>query len=438
MRNRTHSREIALQALYQLEIRGDEIMGEIESFCRKQNGEEEIWRFASLLAKGCFEATEEIDRKIVSVSENWRLSRMPVVDKNILRLACYEIFFLEDIPPKVSINEAIDLAKKFSTEKSGLFVNGVLDKVYSANLMNNKKDSQQILPDTWEQYNGEETEHTNTGADLHIHTEFSDGTFSPEQVVEEAVKQNLRTIAVTDHDNIDALEVTEKICEQKGIRLIPAVEISSFYDPVDIHILGYHIDTKSIPLREKLAELRSERIERIKKIAKKLHKLKIDIDPQEVLAVAGKGVAGRVHVADVLCRKGYCSTMQECFNTYLADYGPAHVPKVVLSLESAIELILSASGVPVYSHPGVTKRDDLIPKMIEYGLQGIEAFYPSHNPDVVKRYIRLAKKHDLVITGGSDFHGDSKPDVTLGCVTIEDGLVEKLAERSSGIVGTLS
>jgi predicted metal-dependent phosphoesterase TrpH len=365
---------------------------------------------------------------------------MPVIDRNILRLACYELFFLEDIPPKVSINEAIDLAKKFSTGKSGLFVNGVLDKVYEDYLKKNKKDSPHVTSDLYGKHNGETPKHTHTGtgADLHIHTEYSDGTFSPEQVVEEAVKQDLRTIAVTDHDNIDALEATRKICDEKGIQLIPAVELSSFYDPVDIHILGYYIDIKSITLREKLADLRYERIERIRKITGKLHKLKIDIDPQEVLDVAGKGVAGRVHIADVLCRKGYCSSMQECFNTYLADYGPAHVPKISLSLENAIELVISAGGVPVFSHPGVTKRDDLIPKMIGYGLQGIEAYYPSHQPDVVKRYIRLAKKHDLVVTGGSDFHGDRKPDIRLGSITIEDSLVEKIAGRCNSMVGLFS
>jgi transcription antitermination factor NusB len=424
--------------LYQLEIRGDEIMNGIEAFCKKQNSEEEIWKFALLLVRGCFKAIDEIDKKIISVSENWSLHRMPVIDKNILRLACYELFYLEEIPPKVSINEAIDLAKKFSTGKSGLFVNGVLDKVYEGYLNKNANDRPHITLDACEEQNGESTKRMGTGADLHIHTEFSDGTFSPEQVVEEAVKQDLRTIAVTDHDNIDALEATKKICDQKGVQFIPGVELSSFYDPVDIHILGYYIDVKSIALKEKLADLRYERIERIKKITVKLHKLKIDIDPQEVLDVAGKGVAGRVHIADILCRKGYCSTMQECFNTYLADYGPAHVPKVSLSLENAIELVISAGGVPVFSHPGVTKRDDLIPKMVGYGLQGIEAFYPSHQPDVVKRYIRLAKKHDLVITGGSDFHGDRKPDITIGSTTIEDGLVEKIAGRCNSMVGNFN
>ncbi len=436
MRKRTHSREIALQALYQLEMRGNEIIHEIETFCMKQDKEDEVGKFALTLVKGCVQVTEEIDKKIVSVSENWDLQRMPVIDRNILRLACYELFYMDDIPPKVSINEAIDLAKKYSTKKSSLFVNGILDKIYSVYIRKGNDVVQKVILDSKE--NDDLKILKRTGADLHIHTEFSDGTLSPEQVVEEAVKLNLRTIAITDHDSIDAVEIAQTICDKKGINIIPAVELSSYYEPADIHILGYYIDIKNDTLIEKLADLRFERIERIKKITKKLNRLNIDINPQEVFDVAGKGSPGRVHVADVLCRKGYCNNIQESFKKYLADHGPAHVPKVVLSLEDAIELVISSGGVPVFSHPGVTTRDDLIPKMIEYGLQGIEAYYPTHLPDVIKRYIRLAKKHDLVITGGSDCHGRHMPDIKLGCITIDDSFVEKIVERRSSMVGILS
>ena len=139
MRKRTHSREIALQAIYQLEVRGNEVIDEIDTFCREQSKEAEISDFAIILAKGCIREMNEIDQKITSISENWDLHRMPVVDRNILRLACYELFYMSEIPPKVSINEAIDLAKKYSTEKSGLFVNGVLDKIYSTYLKNSEK-----------------------------------------------------------------------------------------------------------------------------------------------------------------------------------------------------------------------------------------------------------------------------------------------------------
>ena len=434
MRKRTHSREIALQAIYQLEIRGNEVIDEIDTFCREQGKEAEISDFAIILAKGCIREMKEIDQKITNISENWDLHRMPVVDRNILRLACYELFYMNDIPPKVSINEAIDLAKKYSTEKSGLFVNGVLDKIYSTYIKNSEK-AQEITTSIRENDNLEEER---TGADLHIHTKFSDGTMSPEQVVEEASKLNLRTIAITDHDSVDAVEIAQNICNKNGINIIPAIELSSYYRPVEIHLLGYFIDIKNSMLLEKLAELRSERVERIKKITRKLRSMGVNIEHQEVFDVAEKGSPGRMHVADVLCRKGYCSNIRESFQKYLSDNGPVYVPKMALTLKDAIELILSSGGVPVFSHPGVTNRDMLIPKMVEYGIQGIEVYYPTHLHEAVKRYVRLAKKYDLVMTGGSDFHGERKPEIKLGSIKIDDGLVDKIKERRDNLVGVLS
>ncbi|KKK73622.1 hypothetical protein LCGC14_2892000, partial [marine sediment metagenome] len=213
MRKRTLSREIALQALYQLEVRGDEIIKEIDSFCRKQAKEAERSDFAIMLVKGCFPAIKEIDKKIISISENWDLHRMAVIDRNVLRLACYELLYMSDIPPKVSINEAIDLAKKYSTEKSGLFVNGVLDKVYSRYVKNGEED-QDGTSGLEEKVNLKIGKRS--GGDLHIHTDYSDGTASPEEVVEEALRLNLQTIAITDHDSIDAIEIAQTFCNRKG------------------------------------------------------------------------------------------------------------------------------------------------------------------------------------------------------------------------------
>ena len=434
MRKRTRSREIVLQVLYQLEVRGNEVIDEVDSFCIEQGKEAEISEFAMILAKGCIQKIKEIDQRIIGISENWELQRMPVVDRNILRLACYELFYMDDVPPKVSINEAIDLAKKYSTEKSGLFVNGVLDKIYSLYIKNNEK--------TQANSTGSKVvsalESERSGADLHIHTDFSDGTMSPEQVIKEASKLNLRTIAITDHDSVGAIEIAQSICKKEGIDIIPALELSSYYRPVDIHLLGYFIDIKNSVLLEKLAELRSERIERIKKITKKLRALGVKVEHQEVFDVAKEGSPGRMHIAEVLCSKGYCGDIRESFRKYLSDNGPAFVPKEALTLKDAIELIVSSDGIPVLSHPGATKRDTLIPKMVEYGLQGIEVYCPAHQPEDVKRYKRLAKKYDLLITGGSDCHGTRKPDIALGSIRIEDSLVEKIKERRDNMVGALN
>ena len=434
MRKRTRSREIVLQILYQLEIRGNEVIDEVDAFCIEQGKEAEVSDFAIKLAKGCIPKIEEIDQKIIDISKNWELQRMPVVDKNILRLACYELFYMDDVPPKVSINEAIDLAKKYSTEKSGFFVNGVLDKIYSINIKNDKKD--QKIPTSIEGVDAFDKE-DRTGADLHIHTDLSDGTMSPGQVVKEASKLNLRTIAITDHDSVDAVEIAQIVGDMEGVNVIPAIELSSYYQPADIHLLGYYIDTKNSALIEKLAELRLERVERIKKITKKLRATGVKVEHQEVFDVSKEGSPGRMHIADVLCSKGYCANIRETFKKYLSDNGPAFVPKVALTLKDAIELIISSDGIPVLAHPGVTKRDTLIPKMVEYGLQGIEVYYPTHQPDAVKRYKRIAKKHDLVITGGSDCHGNRKPEIALGSTKISDDLVDKIKERRGNAVGAL-
>ena len=434
MRRRTRSREIVLQVLYQLEIRGNEVIDEIDAFCIEQGKEAEVSDFAIELAKGCIPKIKEIDQKIIDISKNWELQRMPVVDKNILRLACYELFYMDEVPPKVSINEAIDLAKKYSTEKSGFFVNGILDKIYSIHTKNDKK-VQKIITSVKSVDVLDKEERA--GADLHIHTDFSDGTMSPAQVVKEASRLNLRTIAITDHDTVDAIEIAQIVGSMEGINIIPAIELSSYYQPADIHLLGYYIDIKNSALLEKLAELRSERVERIKKITKKLRAIGVKVEHQEVFDISKEGSPGRMHIADVLCNKGYCANIRETFKKYLSDNGPAFVPKVALTLKDAIELIISSDGVPVLAHPGVTKRDTLIPKMVEYGLQGIEVYYPTHQPDAVKRYKRIAKKHDLVITGGSDCHGNRKPEIALGSTKISDDLVGKIKERRGNVVGAL-
>ncbi len=435
MRKRTRSREIVLQVLYQLEIRGNDVIGEIDDFCTEQGKEAEVSDFAIKLVRGCVQEIKEIDRKITAISENWELQRMPVVDRNILRLACYELFYMDDIPPKVSINEAIDLAKRFSTEKSGVFVNGILDKIYSLNIKNGQK-TQQITTSIKGIDAIEKEERV--GGDLHIHTDFSDGTMSPGQVVKEASRLNLHTIAITDHDTVDAIETAQIAGGMEGIDIIPAIELSSNYRSVDVHLLGYFIDIKNSALLEKLAELRSERVERVKKITQKLRALGVNIEHQEVFDVSKDGSPGRMHIADVLCRKGYCSGIRESFQKYLSDNGPAYVSKEALTLKDAIELIISSDGVPVLAHPGVTKRDTLIPKMVEYGLQGIEVYYPTHQPDAVKRYMRIAKKYDLVVTGGSDCHGNRKPDIGLGSIRISDDLVGKIKERRNNMVAALN
>lgn len=423
MRNRTIARELALQALYQLDLRGNEIFDEIKTFCRNSTEKQDICEFALLLIDGCRSHLREIDEKISSVTEHWELNRMAVIDKNILRLGVYELLYREDIPPKVSINEAIELAKKFSTKNSGIFVNGILDRIYTqfGNGKLREKKYGSLLYDVPQIQYG--------NSDLHIHSMYSDGTYTPEEIVDEAIRLGVSTISITDHDTTKGVDLAIRYGEKKNLIIIPGIEISSYQSPSEIHILGYFIDTRNASLQKILKQAHEDRRKRIHLIAEKLRSLNINIDPDEILALAGLGSPGRMHVAEALWKHNYCSTILEAFAKYISDSGPAYVPKKTLTPRQAIEIIREAKGVAVLAHPGLTQKDHLIEELVKYGLQGIEIYYPSHSSQDIKKYSKLAEKYNLAATGGSDFHGERKIDTPIAKVTIPGDLVKKLRQK---------
>lgn len=423
MRNRTIARELALQALYQLDLRGDEILGDIESFCKKSTKKPDVYQFAIALTNGCRVHMKEIDEKISGITEHWELRRMAIIDKNILRLGVYELLYRNDIPPKVSINEAIELAKKFSTKNSGTFVNGILDKIYSqfgnGNLNGNA--CPPAIQNAPEIHYGD--------ADLHIHTTYSDGTMTPEEVVDDALRCGVSTIAITDHDTVDGLVIACRYGQGKNIHIIPGIEFSSYLSPSEVHILGYFIDVNNISLQQMIQQSRNDRVNRIHDMVDKLHTLHVDVDAQEIFTLAGQGSPGRMHVAEILWKRGYCDTILESFSKYIGDNKPAYVPKKTLTSQQAIELIRDAGGVAALAHPGLTQRDHIIEDLVKCGLQGIEVYYPTHTPQAVKKYLKLAKKYNLAVTGGSDFHGERRLDCPIAKVTIPGDLVDKLKQR---------
>lgn len=427
MRRRTRARELALQALYQIEIQGEGSLEDALQFCTQRAEDSEVALFARELVEGSHGAKTQIDQKIASVAEHWVLPRMATIDRCILRLSVYELLYREDIPPKVSINEAIELAKKYSTANSGTFVNGILDKIYTRFARKEAKAPQagqeaaDAMMATLLEGGGE--------ADLHVHTICSDGTLTPEEVVEEAARQGLKAIAITDHDCLDAIKGAKRFGVSRGVYVIPGIELSGYLHPNEIHILGLFINTEDIRLLSKLEEMKRDRVERISAMVERLDGLHVHIEAQDVLDLAGSSPPGRMHVAEVLYKKGYCTEIQEAFNKYLGDDGPAYVPKKTINVQQAIELILGADGVPVYTHPGLTMRDDLIPYLVEWGIQGLEAYYPTHSPDQVEKYLQIARKYNLAVTGGSDFHGQRKPGIPLGRVRIPLSMVAALMEK---------
>ena len=267
-------------------------------------------------------------------------------------------------------------------------------------------------------------------ADLHIHSNFSDGLLSPEEIVRKAHDAGLTVISITDHDIVDGIGPAMAEGEKVGVKVIPGIEFTTDLPDTEIHILGYFIDYKAEWLKELLFKIREGRISRVYKIVDKLKNLGINIDAEDVLKLADKGSVGRPHVARMLLQQGKVKSIQEAFNKYLNCDAPAYVPHFKLTPAEAVQTIIKAGGIPVYAHPAVSKKDDIIPELVVKGLAGIEVFYSKHSDDQIKHYQSLAKKYGLLMTGGSDFHGFSTGrDISLGAMKLPDNYIKKLEEH---------
>ncbi|MDI6730960.1 MAG: PHP domain-containing protein [Candidatus Margulisbacteria bacterium] len=263
-------------------------------------------------------------------------------------------------------------------------------------------------------------------ADLHVHTNFSDGTLKPEEIVELAKKVGLKTIAITDHDVVAGVRRGQEKAEEVNVEVVPGIEMTTEAGAAEVHILGYYIDCNNAQLNEILGRIQKGREERIYKICDKLKGLGVDLDPEKVFAEAGHRTPGRPHVARALRSIGAVSNFKEAFVRYIDNKGPAYVPHYKLTPKEAIKIIGQAGGMSVFAHPKISDVDHIIPDLMADGLQGIEAYYPGYSEDEIKRYLTLAGKYGLLVTGGSDFHGPgSGRDIELGAVAISDELMDK-------------
>ncbi|MGB9813586.1 MAG: PHP domain-containing protein [Thermovenabulum sp.] len=243
--------------------------------------------------------------------------------------------------------------------------------------------------------------------DLHIHTTFSDGKLTPEEVVEKAAELNLKAIAITDHDTIDGISFAiERAKYYPSLEIVPGIEINTDFENEEVHILGYYIDYKDHFLQIKLREFQEIRNSRIKKMIEKLNRLNIPIKNEDVEKEADGPSLGRPHIARVLVKKGYASSVEEAFLLYLDKGKPAYVPRYKLTPVEAIELIKKSGGIPVLAHPGLIKNKGIVFKIIKMGIKGIEVYHKEHNKEDSNYFMELAKKYSLLMTGGSDCHGD--------------------------------
>lgn len=265
-------------------------------------------------------------------------------------------------------------------------------------------------------------------ADLHVHSCFSDGTLSPEEILKEAESKGIKFISITDHDTIASQYI---INTYKGeVKIIPGIELSSEYKGIEIHILGYFIDIEDVRLKEAVKRLAKNRVTRVKEILNRLKEYNIDLTLDD-LAIDSELTVGRSHVANAMVKKGYFDNYKSAFISYLVKGKPGYVKGDKLSYKDAIKLIIQSGGIAVLAHPGqiYQKREveNIIRELRCYGLGGVEVYHPSHTSTEINMYYNLAVKYKLCITGGSDFHGgQSLHDIRLGSYGINDILLNKL------------
>ncbi|MGB4504065.1 MAG: PHP domain-containing protein [Syntrophaceticus sp.] len=263
-------------------------------------------------------------------------------------------------------------------------------------------------------------------ADLHIHSTASDGTLTPEEIVNLALKKELSVISITDHDTIDGIDRALEAARGTSLEVIPGIEINTDWEDTEIHILGYYLEYNSQFLQNTLFKIRQARERRAKLMIDKLAEHGVSLTYEQVKSIAGEATICRPHIAQAMIEGGYVASIKDAFEKYLLRGKPGYVPREKLDPFSAIAIIERANGVPVLAHPGLSERDDLIPAFAKKGLLGIEVYYPFHTPDMVDQYKWFCRKYGLVMTGGTDYHGPGTEYPSLGEVSVSKKDIENL------------
>jgi transcription antitermination factor NusB len=444
VRIQTLARELALKALYQHDLMGGRTIGELRVFCQ-QNAKPEVGDLAMELVEGCIGKQAVMDDIIRRTAENWELERMAISDRNILRIGVYELLYKPETPPKVAINEAIELAKKYSTENSPSFVNGVLDRIYTTRVEKAASESAGVAEEAAGSQSGpaqggvvtEARPDPMARADLHVHSTASDGSVDPADLPALATKAGLAAMALTDHDSVEGVEAASRAAVAAGIELVPGVELTGYAPPqagdaeTEVHIIGLFVDIRSPVLLEKLRHLRAVRVERVGQMVEKLRRLGIEVEAAAVIGRARGGAVGRVHLAEELVACGRCSSVAEAFDLYIGNGGPAYVPKERMTPPEVIALVHEAGGCAVLCHPALLEDlDRYVEELAESGLDAVEVHYPLHTPEDERHCMDIAHRLGLVVVGGSDFHGDAKPDVHIGQEAVSYIELEELRRRA--------
>lgn len=272
-------------------------------------------------------------------------------------------------------------------------------------------------------------------ADLHLHTFFSDGTYSPEELASHAKAKELSVVSLTDHDTVEGCPRMAAACESFGLEFIPGVELTVEFQDHELHLLAYYVDIENASLLGELDRYQKVRQERIREMVGRLNDMDVRIKAESVFELANCNAPGRPHIARTLVKEGVCSSLDAAFEKYLKRNRPAWVPKSKMSAEDAIHLVHQAGGAAVLAHPGLNRCDDLIPQLVEHGLDGIECVHSRHSTTAMEHYLDLAENSNLLITGGSDCHGMNKGQPLIGTVKLPYAFVAKLKARVKRLAG---
>lgn len=267
--------------------------------------------------------------------------------------------------------------------------------------------------------------------DLHVHSTCSDGSFTPKELVEYALTHDISAFALTDHDTVDGLDdaishaatLSGKVCEKnpdgKSLEVVPGIEFSTEYEGKDVHIVGLFIDYKSEIFQRHITEFVRSRDTRNEKMCTLLQEHGIDITYEKLQQIFPGAVITRAHYGRYLLENGYVKSISEAFDRYVGDHAPCFIPREKVTPEGAVSLIRAVGGIPVLAHPVLyrmsdTRLETLVAKLKDTGLLAIEAIYSTYTPAETRKMHGLAKKYDLAVSGGSDFHGTNKPGLSFG------------------------
>ncbi len=272
-----------------------------------------------------------------------------------------------------------------------------------------------------------ESSQENRFVDFHLHTNHSDGSDSPTRVVERAVECGLSAMAITDHDTLSGVAEAASAAENAGIEFLSGVEISSQLGKREVHILGLGVDLGPGELLDALERQSEGRRTRAERMVARLNELGVPVDGKKIEEKTADGVIGRMHIAQEIMATGYATTVQDAFDKYIKAGRPAYVPKDVIAIGDAVDLIHGAKGLALVAHPGLGKLHQQFDALLKFPFDGIEVYHSRHTPGQIKDFEELVETKGLLATGGSDCHGTVKGERPLmGCARVPFGVFENL------------